>query len=174
MQHLTAELQAVFACEVEEVIAVLLDILIEDLRVVVRRTYRNRAEGDGLRSVDRKVLPLEVAEVGVHIVDHPGADGAVPVSKYGVVVARGIVGGTWICGASSQGVVILEGEAVDASEDAVLAARLVVDAAEILVDGECLGKDQVSRAAREQRRIGDAAGLVLSLIGAVIPKLFFT
>src|SRR5258708_35711942 len=107
MQPVTAEVEAVCGCEVEEVIAVLLDILIEDLRVVIRRTYRNRAEGDGLRSVDRKVLPLEVAEVGVQIVDHLGADTAVPVPTYGVVVRRGIVGGPGICGACSQGVVLL-------------------------------------------------------------------
>src|SRR5258708_3487662 len=172
MKDFTAELQAVFSRQVKEIVAIFLNILIEDLRVVIRCPYRDGAEGDGLRGIDWEVLPLKVAEVYVQIVDRFGVDGAVPVSEYGVVFARGIVGGTWICRARSQGVVVLEGEAVDASEDVILAGGQEVDAAEVFVDRDCLRKDEVGGAAWKEWRVGDATGLMFSFIGAEIPKLF--
>ena len=147
MDELGSELEAVFADQVVDIVAVVLDVLVEDLWIVVLGSDRDRAERDGLRGIEGEILPLEVTEAAVYFIDEIGADDAIPVAEDGVVGAGGVVGRTWIGVACGEGLVVVEREAVDASVDAILAAGLIVDAAKILVDLEDLRKDQVAGAA---------------------------
>ena len=174
MNELRSELEAVFAYQIVDVVAIMLDVLVEDLRIVVLCADSDRAEGDGLRGVEGEILPLEVTVAAMYFIDEVGVNDAIPVAKEGVVGAGGIVGGTWIGGAGGEGLVILEGEAIDAPVDAILAAGLIVDAAKIFIDREGLGEDQVARAAGQQRGTRDAAGLMLAFIRAEVPELFPT
>ncbi len=96
VDELGAELEAVFADQVVDIVTIVLDVLVEDLRIVVGSSDCDRAEGDGLRGIEGEILPLEVTEAAVYFIDEIGADDAIPVTEDGVVGAGGIVGRTWI------------------------------------------------------------------------------
>ena len=81
VEILAAQFEGVLALEPEHIVAVLLGVLVEDLRLVVRLadSERRQIDHDRTGGEEGKVLELEVMKAGVNIVDQVVVDVVVPI-----------------------------------------------------------------------------------------------
>ena len=87
IEILAADFDAVLALEPEQIVAVLLRVLIEDLRLVVWLADRacRQVKHNGIVGEKREVSELEVVKSGMEIVDEVVVISAVPIED----VSRG-------------------------------------------------------------------------------------